>query len=59
MKKTYMAPTILVMVYDIETPILNSSPSSKTISDGEPDYGDDSPGTGFIGFGEGTCEEPE
>lgn len=59
MKKKYEAPAIHVVAYDIESPILNTTPDSKTISDGEPNYGDDCPGTSFIGFGEGTCEEPE
>lgn len=59
MKKAYEAPVIHVITYDIESPILNTSPGSKTISDEEPDYGDDSPSSSFIGFGEGTCEDPE
>ncbi|WP_444391971.1 hypothetical protein [Prevotella sp.] len=38
-----------------------STGTSKTISDEEPDYGPgtENTGTGFIGFGEGKCDDPE
>lgn len=61
MKKTYIAPAIQVIKLEITKPILAGSYGSQTISDKEPDYGYDfdNTGIGFIGFGEGECEEPE
>ena len=51
-----------MIVLDNTSPILaGSTGTSQTISDEGPDYGSDfeNTGTGFIGFGEGKCDDPE
>lgn len=62
MKKEYLTPAIQVIVLDNTSPILaGSTGTSQTISDEVPDYGSgtENTGTGFIGFGEGKCDDPE
>ena len=62
MKKEYLTPAIQVITLDNTSPILaGSTGTSQTISDEGPDYGSDfeNTGTGFIGFGEGKCDDPE
>lgn len=62
MKKEYLTPAIQVIVLDNTSPILaGSTGTSQTISDEGPDYGSDfeNTDTGFIGFGEGKCDDPE
>ena len=59
MKKVYLTPAIHVIDLDNASPILAGSYESQTISDKEPDYGPESTGTGFIGFGKDKCDDPE
>ena len=62
MKKEYLTPAIQVIVLDNTSPILaGSTGTSQTISDEGSDYGPgtENTGTGFIGFGEGKCDDPE
>ena len=56
-----MTPAIHVIALDNTSPILAGSYGTPTISDEEPDYGDDyeNTGTGFIGFGKDKCDDPE
>ena len=57
MKKEYLTPAIQVIALDNTSPIMQTS----TISGEGPGNGSgtENTGTGFIGFGEGKCENPE